>query len=131
MVFYLVAILDWFSRYVLSWELSHSLDVLFFLSALERAHTQSNPLIFNNDQGKPCSFEAFTARLEASNIAISWKGRGSYYDNILIERLWHGVKYEEVYLNGYDSINTAQRRLSDYFNFFNRERFHQSIGVEY
>ena len=128
MGFFLVAILDWFSRYVLPWELSHSLDVLFCLSALERAHTQSNPLIFNNDQGKLCSSEAFTARLEASNIAISWNGKGSYYDNILIERLWHGVKYEEVYLNGNDSMNTAQRRLREYFNFYNRERSHQSIG---
>ena len=124
---YLVAILDWFSRYVLSWELSNSLDVLFCLSALERALTQSSPLIFNNEQGSQFSSEPFTARLEASNIAISWNGRGSYYDNILIERLWHGVKYEEVYLNDYGSMNTAQRRSRDYFNFYNREQFHQSL----
>ncbi|MDE0183945.1 MAG: integrase core domain-containing protein [Candidatus Poribacteria bacterium] len=128
MVFYLVAILDWFSRYVLPWEQSHSLDVLFFLSDLERVLTQSIPLIFNNDQGRQCSFEAFTARLEVSNIAIRWNGRGSYYENILIERCWHGVKYEEEYLNGYDSMNTAQRRLRDYFNFYNRERSHQLMG---
>ena len=124
---YLVAIMDWFSRYVLSWELSNSLDVFFCLSALERALSQSSPLIFNSDQGSQFTSDAFTARLEASDIAISWNGRGRYFDNIFIERLWRSVKYEEVYLNDYDSMNTAQRRLRDYFNFYNRERFHQSL----
>ena len=84
-------------------------------------------LIFNNDQGSQFTSEAFTARLEASNIAISWNGRGSYFDNIFIERLWRSVKYEEVYLNDYDSMNTAHRRLRDYFNFYNQERLHQSL----
>ena len=124
---YLVAVMDWFSRYVLSWELSNSLDVFFCLSALERALRQSSPLIFNNDQGSQFTSEAFTGRLEASNIAISWNGRGSYFDNIFIERLWRSVKYEEVYLNDYDSMNTAHRRLRDYFIFYNRERLHQSL----
>ena len=124
---YLVAVMDWFSRYVLSWELSNSLDEFFCLSALERALGQSSPLIFNNDQGSQFTSEAFTARLEASDIAISWNGRSSYFDNIFIERLWRSVKYEEVYLNDHDSLNTAQRRLRDYFNFYNRERFHQSL----
>lgn len=124
---YLVAIMDWFSRYVLSWELSNSLDVFFCLSALERALSQASPLIFNNDQGSQFTSEAFTGRLEASNIAISWNGRGSYFDNIFIERLWRSVKYEEVYVNDYDSMNMAQRRLRDYFNYYNRERFHQSL----
>ena len=88
-------------------------------------------LIFNNDQGSQFTSEAFTDRLEASieasNIAISWNGRGSYFDNIFIERLWRSVKYEEVYLNDYDSTNTAHRRSRDYFNFYNRERLHQSL----
>ena len=110
---YLVAVMDWFSRYVLSWELSNSLDVFFCLSALERALRQSSPLIFNNDQGSQFTSEAFTGRLEASNIAISWNGRGSYFDNIFIERLWRSVKYEEVYLNDYDSMNTAHRQLRE------------------
>ena len=95
---YLVAVMDWFSRYVVSWELSNSLDVYFCLSAIERALSQSSPLIFNNDQGSQFTSDAFTARLQAANIAISWDGRGSYFDNIFIERLWRTVKYEEVYL---------------------------------
>ncbi len=124
---YLVAVTDWFSRYVLSWELSNSLDVYFCLSALERALSQSIPLILNTDQGSQFTSDAFTTRLEASNIAISWDGRGRVFDNIFIEPLWRSVKYEEVYLNGYDSVSTASRRLSDYFNFYNQERFHQSL----
>ena len=124
---YLVAVMDWFSRYVLSWELSNSLDVFFCLSALERALGKASPLIFNNDQGSQFTSEAFTARLEASGIAISWNGKGRYFDNIFVERLWRSVKYEEVYLNDYDSMNTARRRLRDYFNFYNRERLHQSL----
>ena len=96
---YLVAVMDWFSRYVLSWELSNSLDVYFCLSALERALSQSRPLIFNTDQGSQFTSDAFTTRLEAANVAISWDGRGRVFDNIFIERLWRSVKYEEVYLN--------------------------------
>ena len=120
--------MDWFSCYVLSWELSNSLDVSFCLSALERALSESSPLIFNTDQGSQFTSDAFTARLEASNIAISWDGRGRAFDNIFIERLWRSVKYEEVYLNDYDSVNTACSRLRDYFNFYNRERLHQSLN---
>ena len=131
---YLVAVMDWFSRFVLSWELSnslgdlygisiaviiHSLDhslfvrliVFFCLSALERALSQSSPLIFNNDQGSQFTSEVFTARLESSDIAISWNGRDRYFDNIFVERLWRSVKYEEVYLNDYDSMDAARRRL--------------------
>jgi len=125
---YLVAVMDWFSRYVLSWELSNSLDVYFCLSALERALSQSKPLIFNNDQGSQFTSEAFTNRLKAADIAISWDGRGSYFDNIFIERLWRSVKYEEVYLNDYDSVATACCRLRDYFNFYNQQRLHQSLN---
>ena len=124
---YLVAVMDWFSRYVLAWELSNSLDVYFCLSALERALSQSRPLIVNTDQGSQFTADAFINRLKAANIAISWDGRGSYFDNIFVERLWRSVKYEEVYLNDYDSVATAQRRLRDYFNFYNQQRFHQSL----
>ena len=125
---YLVAIMDWFSRYVLSWELSNSLDVYFCLSALERALSQSRPLIFNNDQGTQFTSDAFINRLKAAQVAISWDSRGSYFDNIFIERLWRSVKYEEVYLNDYDSVATAFGRLRDYFNFYNQQRFHQSLN---
>lgn len=125
---YLVAVMDWFSRYVLSWELSNSLDVYFCLSALDRALGQSRPVIFNNDQGSQFTSDAFTNRLQAANVAISWDSRGSYLDNIFIERLWRSVKYEEVYLNDYDSLNTAWRRLRDYFNFYNQQRFHQALN---
>ena len=125
---YLVAVMDWFSRYVLAWELSNSLDVYFCLSALDKALSQSTPLIFNTDQGSQFTADAFTARLQAANIAISWDSRGSYFDNIFIERLWRSVKYEEVYLNDYDSVTTARCRLRDYFNFYNQQRFHQSLN---
>jgi len=124
--------MDWFSRYVLSWELSNSLDVFFCLSALERALGKASPLIFNNDQGSQFTSEAFTAKLESSDIAISWNGRGRYFDNIFVERLWRSVKYEEVYLNDYDSMNTAHRRLRDYFNFSTENGFiNRSITVHH
>ena len=125
---YLVAVMDWFSRYVLSWELSNSLDVYFCLSALDKALRQSRPVIFNNDQGSQFTSDAFTNRLQAANVAISWDSRGSYFDNIFIERLWRSVKYEEVYLNDYDSLNTAWCRLRNYFNFYNQQRFHQALN---
>ena len=125
---YLVAVMDWFSRYVLAWELSNSLDVYFCLSALDKALRQSRPVIFNNDQGSQFTSDAFTNRLQAANVAISWDSKGSYFDNIFIERLWRSVKYEEVYLNDYDSLNTAWCRLRDYFNFYNQQRFHQALN---
>ena len=127
---YLVAVMDWFSRYVLSWELSNSLDVYFCLSALDKGLSQSTPLIFNTDQGSQFTADAFTNRLKAADIAISWDGRGSYFDNIFIERLWRSVKYEEVYLNDYDSVATARCRLRDYFHFYNQQRFHQSLNYQ-
>ena len=110
---YLIAVMDWFSRYVLSWELSNSLDIYFCLSTLDKALSQSRPLIFNTDQGSQFTAGAFTDRLQAANVAISWNSSGSYFDNIFIERLWRSVKYEEVYLNDYDSVTTASCRLRD------------------
>ena len=127
---YLVAVMDWFSRYVLAWELSNSLDVYFCLSALDRALSQAKPLIFNNDQGSQFTSDMFTNRLKAAQVAISWAGRGSYFDNIFVERLWRSVKYEEVYLNDYDSVSTAYCRLRDYFHFYNQQRFHQSLHYQ-
>ena len=127
---YLIAVMDWFSRYVLSWELSNSLDVYFCLSALDRALSQARPVIFNTDQGSQFTSDAFTHRLKAAQVAISWAGRGSYFDNIFVERLWRSVKYEEVYLNDYDSVATAACRLRDYFHFYNQQRLHQSLNYQ-
>jgi putative transposase len=125
---YLVAILDWFSRYVLSWELSPTLEVDFCLEALERAIKRTVPYIFNSDQGSQFTSKAFISRLEAVGAKISMDGRGRVFDNIFIERLWRSVKYEEVYLNGYDHLQAARDGLSRYFRFYNNERLHQSLG---
>lgn len=125
---YLVCILDWFSRYVLSWELSNSQDVFFCLKALEQALTNGKPRIFNSDQGSQFTSDVFQSRLKQAKVAQSWDGRGRVFDNIFIERLWRTVKYEEVYLNEYESIADARDGLSRYFDFYNQERLHQSLG---
>jgi putative transposase len=127
---YLVAIMDWFSRYVLSWELSNSADVFFCLSALEKALAKGKPDIFNSDQGSQFTSEAFTLRLQRAEIAVSRDGRGRVFDNIFIERLWRSVKYEEVYLNEYQSVTDAEQGLSRYFDFYNQERLHQSLKYQ-
>jgi putative transposase len=127
---YLCAIIDWFSRYVLSWELSNSLDVFFCLSALERALSFGKPEIFNSDQGSQFTSEAFTSRLKAADIAISWDGRGRVFDNIFVERLWRSLKYEEVYLREYQSVQDVWQGISRYFNFYNQERLHQALGYQ-
>lgn len=125
---YLVAIMDWFSRYVLAWELSNTLDKEFCLSALENALLIARPEIFNTDQGSQFSSEEFTGRLEGSDVRISMDGSGRVFDNIFIERLWRTVKYEEVYLNSYDNVREARLRLARYFQFYNMERLHASLG---
>ncbi len=125
---YLVAIMDWFSRYVLSWEVSNSLDSFFCLWALERAFQKGTPEIFNSDQGSQFTSEAFTSRLEAAGIRISWDGRGRVWDNIFVERLWRSVKWEEVYLKDYDDVPEAIDGLDSYFKFYNTQRPHQSLG---
>lgn len=124
---YLVAVIDWFSRYVLSWELSNSADVFCCLAALEKALAKGTPEIFNSDQGSQFTSEVFTSRLEQAKIAISRDGRGRVFDNIFIERLWRSVKYEEVYLSDYQSVTDARVGLESYFQFYNRERLHQSL----
>ena len=118
--------MDWFSRYVLSWEVSNSLDTFFCMSALERALVRKE--IFNSDQGSQFTSEAFTSRLKAAGILISWDGRGRVWDNIFIERLWRSVKYEEVYLKDYANVTEALRGLDDYFRFYNTQRHHQALG---
>ena len=128
---YLVAIMDWFSRYVISWEVSNSLDTHFCLSALENALRKGVvPEIFNSDQGSQFTSEAFTSRLKAAEVQISWDGRGRFWDNIFIERLWRSIKYEEVYLKDYVNVPDAIRNLDDYFRFYNCQRHHQALGYK-
>jgi len=125
---YLVAVMDWFSRYVLSWELSTTLDASFCVSALERALSLGTPEIFNTDQGSQFTSEAFTRVLRDADIAISMDGAGRVYDNIFVERLWRSVKYEEVYLKDYQTPAEAHLGLSWYFPFYNEQRPHRSHG---
>ena len=125
---YLTAVLDWFSRYVIAWELSNSLDAGFCVDALNRALALSRPVIFNTDQGSQFTSDAFTGRLEDAGVAISMDGRGRCFDNIFIERLWRSVKYEEVYLKDYADGRTAWQELGRWFDFYNHERPHQGLG---
>ena len=125
---YLVAIIDLFSRKVLSWRLSNTLDTEFCISALEEAiMTYGVPAIFNTDQGCQFTSEAFTDKLEDYKIRISMDGKGRALDNVYIERLWRSLKYEEIYLNEYHSMEDLKIALKHYFNFYNTERFHQSL----
>jgi len=127
---YLVAVMDWYSRYVLSWELSMSLESDFCVAALENALRISTPEIFNSDQGSQYSSSAFTDVLKGAEIRISMDGRGRAFDNIMIERLWRTVKYEEVYLTDYPQLFTARDRLDAYFGFYNEERRHSSLDEQ-
>lgn len=127
---YLVAIIDWFSRYVVSWELSVTLDSEFCLSALDRALEFGRPEIFNTDQGSQFTSTAFTGRLLQDDIQISMDGRGRALDNIFVERLWRSVKYENVYLQDYETVPEAVSGLGRYFNFYNCERLHQSLHYQ-
>jgi len=124
---YLVAIMDWFSRYVVSWRLCNSLDGAFCVEALEEALSWQRPEIFNSDQGVQFTSRAFTSRLEEHEVAISMDGRGRVFDNIFIERLWRTVKYEDVYLHDYSSVPELHRGLTSYFHFYCYERRHQSL----
>ncbi len=124
---YLVAIMDWFSRYVVSWALSNSLDEYFCIEALEYALKDARPEIFNSDQGCQFTSKDFIGYLEREKISISMDGCGRAYDNIFVERLWRTVKYEEVYINDYQSIREAKQQLDKYFLFYNKERLHQSL----
>lgn len=125
---YLVAIMDWFSRYVLSWGISLSLEKDFCLRALDRALGNAQPEIFNTDQGSQFTCSEFTSRLRRCGVSISMDGRGRVFANIFIERLWRTVKYEEVYLHDYQTVREARGSLAQYFEFYNTERFHSSLG---
>ena len=126
---YLVAIMDWHSRKVLSWRVSNTLDASFCVDALEEAlETYGAPEIFNTDQGCQFTSEEFTGVLKREGIRISMDGKGRWIDNVFVERLWRSVKYEEVYLRAYDDIGTARASLGRYFAFYNTERRHQSLG---
>jgi len=125
---YLVAIIDWYSRYVMAWALSNTLDTAFCLKALDQALAQGNPSIFNSDQGVQFTSMAFTGKLEAQAIQISMDGRGRAFDNIFVERLWRTVKYEDVYLKEYASVVALEQGLARYFTFYNQERPHQSLN---
>lgn len=125
---YLTAVIDWYSRKVLSWRLSNTLDGSFCCEALDEALAERTPQVFNTDQGCQYTAGSFTSRLEAKQVAISMDGRGRALDNVFIERLWRSVKYEEVYLKGYETVADAQRGLTAYFAFYNGRRRHQSLG---
>jgi len=127
---YLVAIMDWYSRYVLSWEVSVSLDSSFCVSALERALEEGQPEIFNTDQGAQFTSLVFTEKLLGRGIRISMDGRGRALDNIFVERLWRSVKYEEVYIKEYRNVGEAISGLRNYFEFYNRERLHQPLDYQ-
>lgn len=126
---YLVAIIDWYSRYVLSWEVSISLESDFCVAALARALEIASPEIFNSDQGVQFTSKDFTGWLNEREIRISMDGRGRALDNIFVERLWRSVKYEEVYLKDYANVLEARTGLGNYFTFYNQERLHQSLRV--
>ena len=125
---YLVAILDWFSRYVVSWRLSNSLEESFCLEALEEALARAHPEIFNTDQGAQFTGQAWTGRLRKAGVSISMDGKGRALDNVFVERLWRTVKYEEIYLKAYEGGAECRKGLAWYFPFYNRERPHQSLG---
>jgi putative transposase len=127
---YLVAVMDWFSRYVLSWEISNSLDTCFCLSALDKAFGNGVPEIFNSDQGSQFTSDSFLKSLELSGTRISWDGRGRAMDNIFVERLWRSVKHEEVYLKDYANVPEAISGIDRYFKFYNTQRPHQSLGYK-
>ena len=125
---YLTAIMDYFSRYVLSWQVSNSLESLFCLDALDKALSLSKPVIFHSDQGKQYTSTKFVKRLKKNGLRISMSGKGRVFDNILAERLWRTVKYEEVYLREYADGNELRQSLKRYFDYYNNHRPHSSLG---
>ncbi len=124
---YLVAVLDWFSRYVVSWALDQTLEIPFVLDAVQRALDQATPMIWNSDQGSHFTSPQYTDLLLAANVAISMDGKGRALDNIFTERLWRTVKYENVYLKGYTSPREARHGIATFFAFYNDRRLHQAL----
>ena len=128
---YLVAVIDWFSRRVLSWRLSITMDTSFCIEALDEAlRLHGKPEIFNTDQGSQFTSEAFTGRLKEESIQIGMDGRGRWADNVFVERLWRSLKYEHVYLHAYESVGEARDKIGRYFEFFNARRPHSSLGAQ-
>ena len=125
---YLVAFLDWFSRLVVAWELSETLELSFVLSCADAAFRRAVPEIINSDQGSHFTSERYTGRVLAAGARVSMDGRGRYVDNIFTERLWRSVKYEEVYLSDYETPTEARAGLASYLAFYNQERPHQALG---
>jgi putative transposase len=124
---YLAAIMDWYSRFVLAWRLSNTLEGTFCLEMLDEALSRGRPEVFNSDQGAQFTAEAFTGRLQLAGVAVSMDGRGRCLDNVFVERLWRTVKYEDVYLRGYALVPELEQGLTRYFGFYNHERLHQSL----
>jgi len=127
---YLVAVIDWFSRYVLSWRLSNTLDSGFCIEALEAALKIAKPEIFNTDQGAQFTCREFTGRLEQAEIKISMDGRGRALDNVFVERLWRSLKYEEIYIWNHETVPALERGVGNYFRFYNTKRPHQSLNMK-
>jgi putative transposase len=125
---YLTAVIDWYSRYVLTWRLSNTLEGRFCLEALDEALTMGRPEIFNTDSGSQFTSREYTDRLEGAGIAVSRDGRGRALDNVFVERLWRSVKYEEIYLKEYERVPELASGLTIYFRFYDEERPHQSLG---
>ena len=125
---YLVAIMDWHSRYLVAWRLSNTLEADFCIEALQEALDQGQPEVFNTDQGSQFTSGGFIQSLQDHQVKISMDGKGRYRDNIFVERLWRTVKYEEVYLKAYTSVSEARRQLGAYFRFYNNQRPHQALG---
>jgi len=125
---YLAATIDWYSRYVLAWRLSNTLDGSFCLDMLDEALGRGRPGVFNTDQGVQFTAGAWAGRLEGAGVAVSMDGRGRCLDNVFVERLWRSVKYEDVYLHGYEAVPDLERGLRRYFGYYNHERLHQSLG---
>jgi putative transposase len=125
---YLTAVIDWYSRYVLSWRLSNTMDVGFCLEALDEALSRGRPEIFNTDQGSQFTSREYTGRLEAAGIAVSRDGRGRALDNVFVERLWRSVKYEDIYIKDYERVQELESGLTAYFRFYDEDRPHQSLG---
>jgi putative transposase len=125
---YLTAVIDWFSRYILSWRLSNTLHGRFCLEALDEALAVGRPEIFNTDQGSLFTAQEYTGRLEEAGIAVSRDGRGRALDNVFVERLWRSVKYEDIYIKDYERVADLESGLAAYFRFYDEERPHQSLG---
>ena len=127
---YLAAVIDWFSRYVIAWQLSNTLDGSFCLELLDAALAHGRPEVFNTDQGVQFTAAAFTSRLETAGVQVSMDGKGRCLDNVFVERLWRTVKYEDIYLRGYETVPELTQGLGRYFPFYNEERLHQALDYQ-